>query len=369
MNPIPVIDTRLDVLVIDDNVEFAENLVEILGDSVGTVRTAHDLAAARRLLEDCAPDLAFVDLRLPDGDGRDFIRLLESRNPESLSIVLTADASLESAVTCVNSGAFGFLLKDMPVEAVLNSFERARERVLLLRQRNDLESRLAQHERLALIGQMAATLAHEIRNPLMGVSQALEVLLDSVGEPPELKRVVDGIRSRFRNLFELVEELLEFSRPFSLTVRKEGVREIIEPLVLDMHDDGSLDKDIRIEFDIDEGATAVSVDPVHFRSLVRNLLRNSSQALEGADDAAIRISTTPQENHVLVEFRDNGPGLDDPRRVFEPFYTTRTRGTGLGLALVSRIVEAHRGWITAKNQNGACFILGLPIPGTGALRT
>lgn len=357
-------DAVLKLLVIDDNLDFAENLAEILSDGSAEVVVTHDLKSALEEIDARCPDVAFVDLRLPDGDGRQIIRHLDEISPDSLSIVLTGDASLQSAVTCINSGAFGFLLKDMPVDAILASFSRARERILLLRQKDELEARLRDQERLALIGQMAATLAHEIRNPLTGISQALSVLLEAVGEPPTLEGIADSIRNRFRNLFDLVEELLEFSRPLAVERRDHDVAELIDSVTAEMLGEGSLAVDVDLVIQIEDASRTASIDPLHFRSLLRNLVRNASQALEGHEvrEISIKVGRAPKDTVLIVE--DSGPGLDEPERVFEPFYTTRTRGTGLGLALVQRIVEAHGGRVEARNTPGARFTVTIPdLPG------
>lgn len=350
-------EQSMDVLVIDDNVDFAENLAEILRGVGASAQVAFSLAEARAQLKDAVPHILFVDMRLPDGSGEDLVAELAESSPASLSIVLTGNATIQSAVASVNSGAFGFLLKDMPVEAILAAYDRAVERIHLVQQKSDLEAQLGHSEQLAAIGQMAATLAHEIKNPLTGISHALQVLLDAVGEPPEMQGLKESILKRFGRLNLLVEDLLEFSKPMNVKREAVDLAGMISEIV-DAH------SELEIEIDLEVDGTVALVDGNLFRMLLRNLVENAVIATSSSTDPKVSVVAGRTGTDLRLQVSDNGEGIptESLGDVFKPFFTTRTRGTGLGLSLAARIVEAHGGALTAANQeeSGAVFHVQIP---------
>ena len=352
------------VLVIDDNVDFAENMTEILADEGSEVFSAGTIAEGRAAIAERQPDICFVDLRLPDGSGEELIGELAKSGSECLAIVLTGNASLHSAVAAVNAGAFGFLLKDMPVEGILASYRRAVERIQLVAQKRDLELMLRHREQLAMIGKMSATLAHEIKNPLTGISEALGVLVDAIGEPaPELREMKDSIVARFRSLNAMVDDLLEYSKPLNLRRRRIGLTDFLDTVIADLEVEGRF-VGVTIERDFHPDAGTIDVDPNHFRMVLGNLLRNADEAMNDSSTKRLRLRARPVDGLTMLEIEDSGPGVspDLVERVFEPFFTTKTRGTGLGLALAMRIVDEHGGSIGVRNVEGAgaCFKIVLP---------
>ncbi len=357
-----VVQSKYEVMVVEDNLDFAENLAEIICQMGPKPEVFHSLVSARERLAHCSPDICFIDLRLPDGDGEELVAEMGLSHPETLTIVLTGNASIQSAISVVNAGAFGFLLKDMPVEGILTSFRRACERIDLERQKRDLESKLRHQEQLAMIGQMSATLAHEIKNPLTGISQALEILLEAVGEPENMLGLKDSILTRFRAMNDLVEDLLEFSKPLNVKKTETSIRDLLLGVEEELRQEGRL-KTVTLVFDLDDNAQFVSLDEVHFRILLRNLFRNAEQAMKGQSVQELRIKSRRVGSLFTLEIADTGCGIpeDQIEKVFEPFFTTKTRGTGLGLALSHRILDEHEGAIRVSNRpnSGACFTMEL----------
>ena len=351
-----------DVMIVEDNVDFAENLSEIISQKGLESEVCGNLESARHRLKERAPDICFVDLRLPDGDGEELVGELTHSHPSTLAIVLTGNASIQSAINVVNAGAFGFLMKDMPVEGLLASFRRACERIDLERQKTALEAKLRHQEQLALMGQMSATLAHEIKNPLTGISQALELLLEKVGEPPTMTGLKDSILSRFRAMNDLVEDLLEFSKPLNVKRKPTNIEEMIQSVEHELREEGRL-RGVFILLNIPKNAAIAKLDEVHFRILLRNLFRNAEQAMKDQQDRKLLVSSSVSDGKFWLTVEDTGPGIPeaDLDKVFAPFFTTRTRGTGLGLALASRILDEHGGKISVINapNSGARFAIEL----------
>jgi two-component system, NtrC family, sensor histidine kinase HydH len=219
--------------------------------------------------------------------------------------------------------------------------------------REALERQLEHERRLASIGEMSAVLAHEIRNPLASLKGNAQLLARSLpeGEKPRAKamRVVDeAVR-----LEALTNDLLEFARAGELK------REEVDPAGLLREAAAAVDGE-RIGVDTTGAPALWPLDGERMRQVLTNLLENAVQA----DGSGVTASVSRQDRRLEFVIRDRGEGIpeDDLGRIFEPFYTRRTRGTGLGLAVAKRLVELHGGTISAANaaDGGAIFRIVLP---------
>jgi len=219
---------------------------------------------------------------------------------------------------------------------------------------------LARKNRLADLGQMAAHVAHEVRNNLVPVTLYLSVLRRRLASDAEGLDVLDKIAAGFAALDAMVNDLLHFTSERDPQRCSFSLRKLVEELL------GSLApqlaaQSIRAEADVAEDQL-VTADRDMLRRALLNLLLNALDAMPDGGTISIRAWNSPAG--ALVEVADNGPGLSHAarRRAFEPFYTTKPGGTGLGLAIVYRIAEVHGGEVTAANRpdSGAVFTLRIP---------
>ncbi|MEM8875442.1 MAG: HAMP domain-containing sensor histidine kinase [Planctomycetota bacterium] len=208
---------------------------------------------------------------------------------------------------------------------------------------------LEQRNRLAALGEMAAGMAHELRNPLGGITLYTDLLGAEVVEQPSASAFVGKIGQAVRRLERIVDRTLRFAG--NVTARRQ-VCDVV-PIV-------------REAVDLAGGATidappslVADVDPDLLCQAVLNLVRNANEVAD-----AVRVSVS---DGLEITVRDNGPGFPAEMldRAFEPFVTTKLDGTGLGLAIVARIAEAHDGTSTARNDNGAIVTIELPSESTG----
>ncbi len=222
-----------------------------------------------------------------------------------------------------------------------------------LLRREAMERQIEQGKRLAALGEMSAVLAHEIRNPLASLKGNAQLLARSLpeGEKPRGKaeRVVDeAVR-----LESLTNDLLEFARSGELRLSE------VDPAALLRDAAAAVDAE-RIHLDIANAPATWSLDRDRLRQVLTNLLENAVQAGPDAVSAAVRRDGS----RLVFTVRDRGHGIPEAElgRIFEPFFTLRTTGTGLGLAVAKRLVELHGGTITASNANdgGALFEVELP---------
>jgi PAS domain S-box-containing protein len=227
----------------------------------------------------------------------------------------------------------------------------------------DLEEQLRLKETLARLGELTAGIAHEFRNGLATI-HGYGKLLDPAALPPQFKPYVEGIRQETGALGQVVANFLNFARPTQLSLATHDLGAIIERVADDLRPDAAqLGGGIIVTGDFGR----IEADDVLLRQAFNNLLRNAVEACQGAGvvpDVRIEGAVDASAGVVRVAVRDNGPGIaaDAREKIFRPFFTTKKTGTGLGLALVQKIIVTHNGRInaTAAAGGGACFQLTLP---------
>jgi two-component system sensor histidine kinase PilS (NtrC family) len=231
-----------------------------------------------------------------------------------------------------------------------------------LTDRARLENRLREESGLARLGELAAVLAHEVKNPLAAVSGAVQMLADRLPKDDESQDVVREILARLDGLSALMSDLLLYARPPRPALRDLDLRDLSESLVAFYQGDPSW-RDLQVV--VEGPAVSVSADPELLTMALQNLLVNASQAMKGSGRIVVRTAAAGPV--VQVDVIDDGPGLAEAARahLFQPFYTTKARGTGLGLATVRRIAEAHQGSIEVLHTGPGGTTMRLTLPAAG----
>lgn len=212
-----------------------------------------------------------------------------------------------------------------------------------------------QQRRLGALGEMSAVLAHEIRNPLASLKGHAQLLAGRLDADSRERQKADRVVREAKRLENLVTDLLAFTRSAPLARQATDPARLLRDAVDEIGGDN---------FTIDDSRAPAgwTLDPDRIRQALTNLLRNAVQA--SPDGQAIDVVIGVEDGRLVFSIRDRGDGLPsgDETRVFEPFYTTRTHGTGLGLAVASRIADMHDGSLTASNHpdGGAVFRLEIP---------
>jgi two-component system sensor histidine kinase PilS (NtrC family) len=214
-----------------------------------------------------------------------------------------------------------------------------------------MEQTVKLSERLAAVGGLAAGVAHELRNPLASISGSIELLKNVKGLGAEDQSLMDIVIREVDRLNGLVTELVDFARPREPLALKTDLAALLGETVRVFRQDRTK-PGISVAFTLPPGGLEVSVDPDQIRQVVWNLLRNAAEAMP--DGGEIKVELSRQPDGVEVAVADSGVGIAPPdlERIFEPFFTTKTRGTGLGLALVHRIVTEHGGALAVDSQIG-----------------
>jgi signal transduction histidine kinase len=245
-----------------------------------------------------------------------------------------------------------------------------------------MEERERLRDRLAAVGEMAATVAHEIKNPLAGIEVMAGLLRRQVPDKPETQSIVADIINEAKMANAIVQEVLDFVRPVRLQLDRTSLPEALQSAVT-MADGTTRRGSITVDVQMPHSLPPIQGDRHQLTQVFANLLINAYEALEGRGSVTLRaklVETSDEgallpDGHaavptVVIEIADTGPGFDKEQadKIFNPFFTTKPQGSGLGLAIVRKIVDAHEGRIdvTSVPDRGTTFRVTLPVSHTQA---
>ena len=227
------------------------------------------------------------------------------------------------------------------------------------------QEQLLHSEKLAAVGQLISGVAHELNNPLTAILGYSQLLTSNGQLGPQALAYTEKLYKQAQRTHRIVQNLLSFSRQHKPERAPVCLKQIIED-ALGLRDYDLRMSQIHLQLDLAENLPEVSADAHQLQQVFLNLINNAVDAiLEQGVQGKIRVLTGVAGNQVFIEFSDSGPGVKDPSRVFDPFYTTKPvgKGTGLGLSICYGIITEHGGNIRVQNQpqGGACFRIELPM--------
>jgi two-component system, NtrC family, sensor histidine kinase HydH len=229
------------------------------------------------------------------------------------------------------------------------------------RELQDSFEQLKRADRLAAIGQLAASLAHEIRNPLGSIEGAIDILERNPESESKRDEFLPIMKKECNRLRRLLTNLLNFARPRQPQIRPVNVRQVIDT-VCSLARHSAERQDILLKQDLPDDLPDIKGDEEQLQQVILNLALNAIQAMSSSGE--VLFSARPALDRVVVRVRDQGDGIAsaDLDRIFDPFYTTKENGTGLGLAVAHQIVEQHGGSIRVERNpdRGTTFTLELP---------
>jgi len=244
---------------------------------------------------------------------------------------------------------------------MLETFQEANSEQLRAIERIALGERLSRAERLAEIGQLAASLAHEIKNPLAGISGAVQVMRDATpGDDPHFPILAEILRQIDR-LDGTVEDLLVYARPKVPQLRTCNPAEVMQRTVTLLHKQPPLSS-VCLEINCDPSLPNVDLDPDQIEQVLINVILNAVQASRAG--GVVRVAAQADSASFELLVHDSGHGMSDSvrRRAFEPFFTTKARGTGLGLAICRQIIQAHNGSMDLQSEPGVGTTVVIRLP-------
>ncbi|WP_068467192.1 two-component system sensor histidine kinase NtrB [Candidatus Protochlamydia phocaeensis] len=219
------------------------------------------------------------------------------------------------------------------------------------------------HDRLKELGEMAAHLAHEIRNPLGGIKGFATLLHQDLRDRPDLQQMATYIMEGTDSLNHFVSNILNYTRPFHPHFELIDIIGYLEEMRPLLQADQAWNERLFFEFNKKVPHLVLPIDPDLFKSALLNLFVNAIQAMP--EGGKLSVTVDQEKDYGLILIQDTGIGIpkDDLPKIFSPFFTTKEGGTGLGLAEVHKVIQAHQGWIEVQSEigKGTTFMIKLPL--------
>lgn len=377
----------LRVLLVDDEPSIRLTMSEFLRRAGYGVLTAADYQEGAAVANEDF-DIAVVDVNLPGGSGVDLLQQFSAREPYVPVIVITGEPSLSLLPDIVQAGAYDFIAKPVVKDVLLRAVARAGEKKRLIdekrrlegevrRHAEELESRvaertaelvtahqqLAHQEKIAALGRAAAQVAHEVKNPLSGLLlYSMHLKGKAAGKLPEGElNLVDKIIETTNHLIRTCEQVLDFARPSRLTPQHIDLNSIVADVVQILEPQLAAGA---VESHLELGETGVTgvLDQTSIRAALTNLILNAVQAMPSG--GTLTVKTSKSGGALRVEVSDTGVGMTEEQagKIFEPFYSTKRQGLGLGMTYVKKVVEEHRGTIMVESRPAGGTTISVSLP-------
>lgn len=283
-------------------------------------------------------------------------------------IVRNSLAKFQAAINLINQGNLSERIK-IPKSTELGKLGKSFNQMVehFQQTQNELymyhQKELRSSQKLASVGEMSARLAHEIRNPITGIANAIEIIIDETKEEQN-KPVLEEIRRQVNRVNKAVSNLLNYSRTVDLDKQPGDINDIIKSVVFFL-ENHSTTKNIKYSVTLDPDLPFFAFDHEKIENVLMNLGLNSIQAIINDGIISYYSLFIQSNNMVRITVSDNGKGIpeDKIQDIFKPFFTTRTEGTGLGLAIAKEITELHDGELRVENNpgKGCSFHIFLPV--------
>jgi signal transduction histidine kinase len=374
------------VLLVDDEPSIRLTMGEFLKRAGYSVITAADYNSAdANKIEEL--DVAVIDINLPGRNGIQLLQKIAAAAVYVPVIMITGEPNLSVLPEIVRSGAYDFIPKPIVKDVLLNAVGRATEKKRLTDEKVRLEEKIRRHteelelrvaertaelvethkrlvtqERIAALGRAAAQVAHEVKNPLAGLllySQHLQSKAVNFSENETY--LVDKIVETIQHLNNRVEQILGLARPVSITLRPGNLIAMIND-VLELLRPQLSANNVEVRLSTDHQAAEGMFDDASMRGALINLIKNAIEAMPDGGTVSIAVKRTADKLQVDIADTGGGIGEEEAKKIFEPFYTTKTHGLGLGMPYAKKIVEQHGGVISLRSRPGEGTKISIELP-------
>lgn len=384
---------RATVVLIDDDQQILELVSLLLSRRGYRVITSQSPTDGLKLIEDNKPELVLLDYMMPEMNGLAVLKEIHSRFPDSSVIMFTGKGNEEIAVNLMKAGASEYIAKPFNNNNLLERLdnvlrirtielhnkklqqeqsrlleeieawnrelqERVREKTEAL---HKAQTEITQSEKLAALGYLSAGMAHDIRNPLNSISLFIQLMRHSCNDPEQLE-YQDKILKEVDRIDTIVRNLLDASRRTRTITNNVQITCVIDT-ALDYFSPQIESGNIRVIRDYAPHIPCIKADPVELEQIFTNLFLNALDEIKNGGNLTLAVMTL--DNRVIVRVTDNGSGIPPNilPHIFEPFVSSKARGTGMGLPVVKRIVNMYQGTIQVEStsDSGTVFRLEFPV--------
>ncbi|HOL35960.1 MAG TPA: ATP-binding protein [bacterium] len=372
----PPVSEKNTVLIIDDELGPRESLRILLKDFY-TVFLATNGDEGLTMLKTHSIDTIILDLRMPGKSGLETLEEIRKINPDVPVIVLTGFGTLEAAQKAVHLNIFEFISKPFDINEMKDCVSRAVEknRIILsttsiINQLNNLNTNIEQKihdlEKFALLGELSAEVLHEINNPLTIILGYVQILMQEMASrndttTEETWQYLKVVENEVKRCQTIAKSFFNASKN-SFKRTPVSINIIIENMICFFRDN-PIAKHVNFFCDFEKDISLILASPEQLQQVFTNLLVNAIEAMDAKGN--INIETKNQSKKVVVKISDTGKGMPKEllEKIFQPFFTTKSgKGTGIGLTISKKIIETHGGQIYAESQpeKGTTFILYFP---------
>jgi len=346
------------ILIIDDNIDTVELLKKRFRAEGYDTDEAYDGDDGLKKVRDYEPELIILDVMMPTIDGYEVCKKLKGdENTKDIPVLmLTAKGRVPDKVKGLNVGAEGYITKPFDFKEVL-----ARVRSLLAQR---VESkRRAEIEKSAALDHFVDEVSHEVRNPLVAIGGFSRRLRDNLPEGSRNRRYVDIILQNVEVLEKMVHALIALKNATLCYTEPSNLNEItMNALGLYKHEIEK--KDIKLVTQFMDDPPVISADQENITMAIANLIKNSIEAMDG-EKRVLSILTDVNEGYFEIRVADTGKGIakDTLKNIYDPFYTSKTYGPGVGLTFALKTIQSHQGMISVESvlNEGTAFTIKLPI--------
>jgi len=357
------------VLVIDDEESMRDSCSQIIAKLGCRVETAEDGAIGLAKIRELKPDAIIVDLKMPGIGGLDVLNEVRLIDPQIVAIVITGYATVDAAVEAMKRGAYDFLPKPFTPDELRLILARALER-----RRLSIEAETLRREKKLLQDNIITMVSHQLRSPLVAIQQYFEVLLSGIAGELEAKprEMIRKASDRLTSLLELVNDWLQLARidggGLVAAFRPVELRPLLDRLI-DFLAPLAREHDVTLEWGAPPGSgIAAFGDGASLEQVFTNLLHNG--IIYNKKGGRVQVRLGEDSDEVTVEVRDTGIGIaaEHLPLIFDQFYRvhrseeTKAKGSGLGLSIVKKIVDAHHGRVEVSSEPGLGTVFTVRLP-------
>ena len=374
------------VLLVDDEPSIRLTMGEFLKRAGYSVLTAADYnGAVVHNPEDL--DVAVIDINLPGKSGIQLLQTIRDAEIYVPVIMITGEPNLSVIPEIVRAGAYDFIAKPIVKDVLLNAVGRAAEKKRLTDEKRRLEEEIKRHteelelrvaertaelvethkrlvtqERIAALGRAAAQVAHEVKNPLAGLLlYSLHLKSKATNFSESEISLVDKIVETINHLNSRVEQILGFARPINLTLRPGNLNEMVNDVLELLRPQLNANK-VEVRLSLDHDAAEGMFDDASMRGALMNIMLNAIEAMP--DGGTLSIANDRTYDLLRLDIVDTGRGIEreHAKKIFEPFYTTKTNGLGLGMPYAKKIIDQHGGTISLEGRPGEGTTISIALP-------
>lgn len=349
-------------MIVDDNIDTVELLTKRFRVEGYETAAAYDGEEALGNVREYMPDLVVLDIMMPKIDGLEVCRQL--KNDETTKhipiLMLSAKSEVSDKVKGLDTGADGYLTKPFDYKELA-----ARVRSLLAQK--DANVKQAQKEKLAALDQIVDEVSHEVRNPLVAIGGFTRRILKNTSVDDPNRKYLEIILKNVASLEKMVAQLVELKSALASCTKTADVNEIVN-LALSCHNRQIKEKRVVVTTRFIEKPPLILADYKNLTTAIGNIIKNSIEAMENSPLKKLSITTEVNGGYFEIEIADSGKGIshDVIKNIYDPFFTSKIYGPGLGLSFALKTIQSHDGTISAQSEigKGTCFSIRLPLETT-----